>query len=56
MDILNLQLGHSELVYLLWLMKTLSIPGIGPKPFGDLSGEQVVFRTKLSISFKYRAD
>ena len=42
MDILNLQLGHSELVYLLWLMKTLSIPGIGPKPFGDISGEQVM--------------
>jgi hypothetical protein len=42
MDTLNLQLGHSELIYLLWLMKTLSLPGIGSKPFGGISGEQVM--------------
>ena len=28
MNTLTLQLDHSELIYLLWLMKTLSIPGI----------------------------
>jgi hypothetical protein len=42
MNTFNLYLGHSELIYLLWLMKTLSLPGIGPKPFGGIPGVQVM--------------
>ena len=42
MNSFNLYLGHSELIYLLWLMKTLSLPGIGSKPFGGIPGEQVM--------------
>ena len=42
MDTIHLQLGHPELIYLLWLMKTLSLPGIGSRPFGGIPGEQVM--------------
>jgi len=39
MDNINLQLRHSELIYLLWLMKTLPLPGIDSKPIDDIYGE-----------------
>ncbi len=39
MDNSNLQLRHSELIYLLWLMKTLPLPGLDSKPIEDISGE-----------------
>ncbi len=42
MENLKLQLGHAELVYLLWLMRTFSIPGLGNTPFEDVSKEQVI--------------
>ncbi len=42
MNTFNLYLGHSELIYLLWLMKTLSLPGIGSKPFGGIPAAQVM--------------
>ena len=42
MNTLTLQLDHSELIYLLWLMKTLSIPGIESKSLQDGSSDQVI--------------
>lgn len=39
MDNINLQLRHSELIYLLWLMKTLPLPGFDSKPIDEISGE-----------------
>lgn len=42
METLQLKLGHAELIYVLWAMRTLSLPGIGSKPFGDASGEQIL--------------
>jgi hypothetical protein len=42
MNTLTLQLGHSELIYLLWLMKTLALPGIESKSLGDQSNEQLI--------------
>jgi hypothetical protein len=40
MKTLPLQLGRYELIYLLWMMKTLSLPGMGSKPFGAMSDEK----------------
>jgi len=42
MNTLTLQLDHSELIYLLWLMKALSIPGIESKSLDDGSSDQVI--------------
>lgn len=42
MKTVTLQLGRYELIYLLWMMKTLSLPGIGSKPFGAMSDEKAM--------------
>lgn len=39
---LSLQLSHEELVLVLWLLNTPTIPGLGSNPFGDLPREQAV--------------
>jgi len=44
MNTLTLQLDRYELIYLLWRMKTLSLPGIGSKPFGGQFGYKVMTR------------
>jgi len=42
MDNCNLQLRHSELIYLLWLMKTLPLPGFDSEPIDEISGELTI--------------
>jgi hypothetical protein len=42
MNTTTMQLGHSELIYLLWLIKTLSLPGIGSKPLYNQSNDQLI--------------
>ena len=44
MNTSTLQLDRYELIYLLWRMKTLSLPGIGSKPFGGQFGYKVMAR------------
>lgn len=38
---LSIRLGTEELMFVLWLLNTPTLPGLGANPFGDLPAEQV---------------
>lgn len=44
MNTIPMQLGHSEFIYLMWLMNSLALPGIVSRPLGDHSSEQLLTR------------